>query len=197
METDYEPLDDVIDELRQHIGTLVGAGFLSVDDIEVLAAEAFEDRLEPATVRAAARQLTAAAWDAHIRAQATWPAVTDCDRLDAAFAEMEARGIVARQDFSCCNNCGSQEIWAEVDEAVRAGRGIHGCTFYHEQDTEGAVEGGGLHLGFQAVAEGEEAMAAVAREIVDVLRAHGLPTEWDGSTSRRIYIPLDWKRRRA
>jgi hypothetical protein len=98
METSYEPLDDVIDELRQHIETLVAAGFLDEDEIELGAAEAFEDRLEPATLRAAAHQLTAAAWEAHARAQATWPAVTDCDRLDAAFAEMEARGIVARQD---------------------------------------------------------------------------------------------------
>jgi len=35
-------------------------------------------------------------------AQREWPSVTDCDRLDRAFADLNGRGIVARQNFACC-----------------------------------------------------------------------------------------------
>ena len=38
--------------------------------------------------------------------------------------------------------------------------------------------------------------AAVARDIVSRLEAHGLRTEWDGSWDQRIGVALDWKRRR-
>ncbi|HET7460765.1 MAG TPA: hypothetical protein VFJ82_05940 [Longimicrobium sp.] len=197
MENEFRPLDDVIDELREQIETDVKAGFLEAWDVEQSAVDAFQDRVEPAALEAAAERLTEEALAAHARAQATWPAETDCDRLDAAFAALEERGIVARQHFSCCNNCGSQEIWGEVDEARAEGRVVRGCTFYHEQDTDCAVEGGGVHLGYQSVAEGDEAMAAVGREIVDVLRAHGLHPEWNGSPKLRVHVPMDWKRRRA
>jgi hypothetical protein len=197
MANDLKPLDDVIDQLPEQIEDDVNAGFREEWEIEEVAVEAFEGEVERATLEAAVARLTAVAIEAHARAQATWPAVTDCDRLDAAFAEMEARGIVARQNFSCCNNCGSAEIWGEVGDAQAEGRVVHGCTFYHEQDTQRAVAGGGVLLGYQAVADGDPAMAAVGREIVDVLRAHDLRPEWDGSPRNRIHVPLDWKRRRA
>jgi hypothetical protein len=196
MTNDYKPLDDVIDDLREQIETDVNAGFIDEEDIVEQAVDAFCDQADPAVLEPAARRLTEVALQAHARAQVTWPAETDCDRLDAAFAELEERGIVARQDFSCCNNCGSTEIWSEVREAEEDGRVIHGCTFYHHQDTEVAVNGGGLCLGYQAVADGEEAQVAVGHEIVQVLRTHGFEPRWDGSTEKRIWFPLDWKRRR-
>lgn len=197
MANEFEPLDDVIDELREQIETDVKAGFLEPWEVEESAVDAFQDQVEPDALEAAAERLTQAAFAAHAREQATWPAVTDCDRLDAAFAALEARGIVARQNFSCCMNCGSQEIWGEVAEAEEEGRVIHGCAFYHEQSTASAVDGGGVMLGYQAVDEGDEAMAAVGREIVDVLRAHGLHPEWNGSPEMCVHVPMDWKRRRA
>ena len=54
-------------------------------------------------------------------AQATWPAETDCDRLDKAFADLEQHGIVARQNFSDCGTCGVAEIPAEIDAAKKSG----------------------------------------------------------------------------
>ncbi|HEX8905836.1 MAG TPA: hypothetical protein VF771_13380 [Longimicrobiaceae bacterium] len=190
-------LADLMDELRRAIEADVAAGFY--DDYEVVerAVDCFSDEVDPAELEPVAERLTAAAFEAHARAQATWPAVTDCDRLDAAFAELERRGIVARQNFSCCMNCGTSEIWGEVADAQAEGRVIHGCTFYHEQDTQRAAEGGGVFLAFQASEEGDQAAVRVGREIVDVLRAHGLSPEWTGTADRRIDVPLDWKRRRA
>jgi len=197
MSESFIPLEDVIDELRQAIEADAAAGFL--DDYEVVecAVDAFSDEVDPAVLRPETERLTAAAFQAHARAQATWPPVTDCDRLDFAFAELERRGIVARQNFSCCMNCGSKEIWGEVADVQAEGRVIHGCAFYHEQDTRRAAEGGGVLLAFQADTEGDAAAVKVGREIVEVLRAHGLSPEWNGTAALRINVPMDWKRRRV
>lgn len=197
MNTNHPPLDDVIGDLREIIETEVAAGFLEEREVVESAVEMFEDEADPVQLRAAATRLTEVMFAAHARAQANWPAVTDCDRLDAAFAELESRGIVARQNFSCCQSCGASEIWDEVDEAEAEDRVIRGFTFYHQQDTEGAVQGGGLYLAYQSTSEDEGASEAVGREIVDVLRKHGLEPEWNGSVSKRIRVPMDWKRRRA
>jgi uncharacterized protein DUF6891 len=197
MPESFIPLDDVIGELRREIEADVAAGFLDDHEIADRAVESFSDQVDPAVLYPAAERLTEAALRAHARAQATWPAVTDCDRLDAAFAELERRGIVARQNFSCCMNCGSSEIWGEVADARGEGRVVRGCTFYHEQDTRRAAEGGGVLLAFQSTEDGDDAAARVGREIVEVLRAHGLRPEWNGTAARRIAVPMDWKRRRV
>lgn len=197
MNANDKPLDDVIDELRDMIETDVAAGFMELNDVVERAVDALDGEAHPVQLQAAASRLAEITFASHLRAQANWPAVTDCDRLDAAFNELERRGIVARQNFSCCLNCGSSEIWAEVDQAQEQGREIRGCTFYHEQDTEGAVHGGGLHLAFQSTERGDEAAARVGQEIAEVLRAHGLEYDWNGSGSMRIRVLMDWKRRRS
>lgn len=128
--------------------------------------------------------------------QAEWPTVTDCDRLDNAFAELKADGIICRQHFSCCGSCGSVEIWDEIAAAQEVGRAVRGYAFYHVQDTEAAVGGHGLYLNYGAVEDGEAAVLSVARKIVAALERHGLRTNWNGQWARRIGVALDWKHRR-
>ena len=72
---------------------------------------------------------------------------------------------------------------------------VRGYTFYHMQGTASAVEGYGLYLYYGAVEEGKEPALQVANEIVDALQRQGLKTEWDGSSSTAIKVPLDRKRR--
>lgn len=186
-----QPLDDVMDELRETVRRELRMGFTPADEIVEVAVEVMDDgeRLRPA-----AEHLVRVESEALRREQAAWPAETDCDRLDRAFNALEARGIVARQHFSCCQNCGSTEIWAEIDDALADGSDVRGYTFYHAQDTEGAAEGAGVYLAYGAMEE--DGIVDVGREIVDVLHAHGLRTDWDGTAAKRICVPLDWKRRR-
>src|SRR5262245_17192777 len=87
----------------------------------------------PAMLREAAAE--------HARAQATWPVVTDCDRLDAAFEELTQRGLFARHHWWCCENCGFAAMVAE-DRAAR------GYVFYHRGDTASAMRGTGLSLSY-------------------------------------------------
>lgn len=127
---------------------------------------------------------------------ADWPAVTDCDRLDAAFAELQASGLLAEQNYWCCGTCATSDMGARLKQARKAGDEVpRGYTYYHEQDTESAVCGGGLYLAYGAEARGKEATLGIAHEIVEKLERHGFAPDWDGSVNRRIFVPIDWKRR--
>lgn len=124
-----------------------------------------------------------------------WPKKTDCDRLNAAFAELEKKGVVARQNFSCCGSCGAGEIRDEIKKEQKAGKKIRGYVFFHEQDTDSAVDGEGLYFCYGSTKEGTKAALAIANEIADTLKKHGLKTDWDGTWDKRISAELKWQKR--
>jgi hypothetical protein len=191
------PPDEKAEWVRDQIRRDVASGFYDEDAILTNAADAFADDLSPEELRPLAQKLLREALAEQRAAERHWPDETDCDRLDAAFAALEEEGVIARQNFSCCGNCGATEIWDEVRAVEDNGGEVQGYAFYHMQDTEGAVDGGGLYLNYGACDEGEDAALAVARTIVAELEAHGLETQWDGSWDKRIGVTLDWKRRRG
>jgi hypothetical protein len=71
-----------------------------------------------------------------------------------------------------------------------------GYTFYHQQDTERAVDGGGVLLTYGATGGTEEASLKIGHEVVAALKAAGLQPVWDGTVRKRIGVPLEWQRRR-
>lgn len=184
-----------IDELRQHIADRVAEGFDSRNDIVEQTIAYYELEDDP-RLRRQVQPLTDRAIAAHREKQATWPTVTDCDRVDQAFATLEQAGIVARQNFADCQTCGHAEIQNEIKAASKM-RKVRGYVFYHWQDTEGAVNGGSLYLAYGAVDGDDGAAEKVAGEVVQALRQAGLKTDWDGSIKKRIGVTLDWKRRRS
>jgi len=196
--TDTHALDpkmraDVNDLIQQR----VTEGFAPADQIMEWMFDFFEgqdfdfDALEAYVVRA-----TREAIAAHCAAQKSWPEETDCGRLDFAFLLLEEEGIVARQNFTCCQTCGHAEIWAEIREAQKQ-RLVKGYVFYHAQDTESAVRHNSLYLAYGAVGKDEGAELAVAQRIAAVMQEAGFTVEWNGSTKTRIKLKdIDWKKRR-
>lgn len=187
----------ILDELHSYIRRDIAAGFEAPAEIVQSAVECLSDEVAPAVLWPHAQRMLGEILEAQLAEQATWPAITDCDRLNAAFTALEAGGIVCRQHFSCCGTCGAYEIWDEVATVEEAGRPVRGYAFYHVQDTESAVEGYGLYLNYGATIEGEAAALAIAGEIVAVLQQHGLRVDWNGQWARRIGVQLNWQRRRA
>jgi len=183
--------DDLIGEVRELIAREVTAGFASDDEIREQAAElvseegdadeALLDRIDDMIEKAVTARATE---------QQAWRALTDCDRLDAAFAELEASGIVCRQNWTCCQTCGLAEIGGELSERSR------GYVFFHQQDTERAVEDGSLFLAYGACSDDKAEQRAVADEIAKIIRENGLAVEWDGSLEKRMQVKVDWKKRR-
>ncbi|WP_035748012.1 hypothetical protein [Glycomyces sp. NRRL B-16210] len=164
----------------------IDEGYLEFDEL-VDALHELSDS-DPRLSSAQAQAIAAPLWRERVAAQAAWGA-SDCDRLTAAFADLDGRGIVARENFACCQNCGTTEIWGEADDATR------GYAFFHMQDTEYAPQGA-VHLSYGSRSDATEDVESIGEEIVKVLGEHGLRTEWNGSRKTRIEVLVpDWRRR--
>ncbi|MGC4942570.1 DUF6891 domain-containing protein [Kribbella sp. DT2] len=183
-------------ELREQVELWVRPGFLGRADVLEYARDFRDDDQVPVDDQDL-EQLVEDVWQARLAEQASWPASTDADRVAAAFAELDANGVVARMNFTCCQNCGVTEI----DDERPDDRPSSGYVFFHQQDAERlAEEPAQLYLAYGTldpeqgrVAEQDE---AVGRRVQEALLAQGLPVEWDGSSTARISVgPLTWRRR--
>ncbi|MCD4738123.1 MAG: hypothetical protein K8R89_02545 [Anaerolineae bacterium] len=190
---DPEMRTRVDDFIRQR----VAEGFASEDRIIEWALDYWEAPPDFYALEAYVVQCTRKALAAHCETQKSWPQETDCNRLDFAFLTLrEEHGIVARQNFTCCQSDGHYDIQFDVHEMQKR-RPVLGYVFYHEQDTEWVVSSGTLFMAFGAVEDDEKARQTVARRTVAVLQEAGFTVEWNGSAETRIMIKgLDWKKRR-
>lgn len=192
-----QPLDDVLDEVHAFVRQEIAGGYSPIEEIPLTTAEYFQGTCDTKAAQAAAERYLPSALRAHFAEQATWPEVTDCDRLDLAFADLEAAGIVARQNFSCCTTCGQTEILDEMEAARVRGAAVRGYTFFHGQDVECAVQGGGVYLAYgTGDDDDDDGILRVGEEIRKALEGRSLPVEWDGTADRKIGVPLKWQRRR-
>jgi hypothetical protein len=186
------PLDP---EVLTEIDGFVRGGFESRDRIvEILTEEMHEPgELDADEVQSAVD----AAVRTHEREKLSWPDVTDCDRLDAVFAALTDKGIVALQYAGYTQSDG----YADVSEAFhgRADRdAVVGYCFYHAQDLDRAVNGDGLYLAFGPMDPKDEEVEGprVGVLIADELRGAGFEVQWNGTFDQRIFVPkIDWKRR--
>ncbi len=188
--------DGLLSGLRTRIRELIAIG--EPDGFDRIVEWAMDHVGAPAQSRTTAEQMVHDEFAAHAAAQATWPAVTDNDRLDTAFRELDEAGIVARQCFTCCNSCGNLEIGDEVPDGATA----RGFTFYHLQDAERALSGDGLYLAHgyfegDIAAPGPADPVAIGREIAATLRRHGLTVLWNGDVKTKIHVPFGWQRRQV
>jgi hypothetical protein len=188
--------EEILDNFRSYLTRDIAAGYKSHEDILQFALEMADDEdFEVVELDRVGPEILKEEIDAHIASQAAWPKVTDYERLSAAFAALEEKGIISREDYTCCGTCGSAEIGYEMKEAMENGSDVRGYTFFHQQDTESAVEGDGLYLNYGSTEANDEACISIGHEIQAALEANGLTTDWDGDISRRIGVTLDWKRR--
>ncbi len=184
-----------IDDITNYIRRDIASGFAEIENIVPNALEIVGDYYPAEKLRPHAERVLRDTIEAQLREQRSWPPITDCDRFDAAFGDLELSGVVCRHNFSCCGTCAASEIWDEIDAERSKGREIIGCAHYHCQDTESAVEGHGVYLSYGSVLQGEKPSVDIGHRIVEAMRAHGLKVTWDGSLSNRIHVTLDWKRR--
>lgn len=196
-----DPEFELVGEMGLLIMHEVAAGFSSRQQIIELAVKMHEDDASESELRALAGELTGSVFYRHLKAQIGWPLVTDCDRLDIAFAQLAEKGIVTRHNFDCDSDEDGEDLEAiinEMDQVIAAGNRARGYAFYHQQDTEAVVDGNGLCISFGTGSrnESEQAALRIGNEVADALRQQGLAVDWDGTWSKRISVWMDWKRRR-
>ncbi|WP_371580818.1 hypothetical protein [Streptomyces sp. NBC_01314] len=183
--------DDVREHVEERVRELLRCGY---DNRARLSEAAEEDLVDGDTrpvSRAQARQLVDRLWVERLAEQETWDGVTDPERITRAFETLgAAHGITARENFTCCRNCGTTEIGAEGAPDAR------GFVFFHSQCTESAAAGSGLMLLYGGFDDDAETTTAVGQQVVAALAMEGLSTQWDGDPTKAITVtPLDWRKR--
>jgi hypothetical protein len=182
------------DATREEIATLVRSGLYRRADLLAIYCELEDpDALDAAEVGAFV--------DAQARIlateQATWPAMTDCDRLDVVFAALGQRGVLCLHNAGYTQSDGYDDFRQACDR--RADRAnLLGYCFYHRQDLERVVRGQGLFLAFGPVDPASEDIAgpAVGRMVQEELARAGFDVTWDGTFAQRIHLPaFVWRRR--
>ena len=192
---------DERDDLKMWARLHVRGGYEPLEEIEEILLDYAQDFRSPLTDRdrqIEVRNALIHAVSALIQDQESWPVLTDFDRLQLAFDMLEDEDIVARQHFTCCGTCGAAEIGIEMDEFQElSGREAKGYVFFHQQDTEGAVESGSLYISYgaaDATASAEENVA-IGQRMFEILQSVGLKPVWDGKINHRVGLAIDWKRR--
>lgn len=189
-------MSEAIEDLRKFIAQRVQEGFESPHEIVENARHWAFEKHGREDLQGEIKRLTGELLASHRAEQAGWGPTTDCDRLDEAFATLNRQGIVARQDFSCCNNCGFAEIWDQVQEAEKQ-QPVEGYVFYHLQCTERAIKTGQLLMAYGCVEEDPDAFQRVGNQIVSELRRVGLNASWGGTDGHPIVVEgIVWRRRR-
>lgn len=190
-------------ELRNYVWEQIVTGVDEADEFCEIAEDDFE--LDEQVLVQAFDQLLAA----RRAQQEAWPPEVRETPLTRAFASLAEIGVVAREAFSCCGNCGSGEIYDERDGS----RVWRGYIYFHIQDAERIVEDRQTYVGYGAfpdavLSEAEwSALSDTAKdetyrrlvtdlmrdEVVPVLERHGVEVEWDGDLGRRILLKgVDW-----
>jgi hypothetical protein len=130
--------------------------------------------------------------------EATWPATTDCDRLDRVFATLEAQGIIVEQDAGLTKSDGLEIVTEAYEDAEAEGEaaGIVGYCYYHGQDLDRVMKSGDLWLAFGGFLGNDERRAEVGRRIQRALHDAGFTVEWSRSVLERILVRgIRWQRR--
>lgn len=177
----------ILDAIWSH----VWSGFDSPEDVH----RVIDDLLEGDANEALLRAAVGPEFARKAAAEATWPPITDCDRLDAAFETLNTHGIIALQNTGYEMSDGLTEV-AEALHARGSRVGVQGYCFYHGQDLERVVRGEGLMLAFGSLDDDKPHKLKVGQRVRDILESGGFNVQWNGDAEARLNLPgLDWKRR--
>ncbi|HEY4371813.1 MAG TPA: hypothetical protein VGN52_07800 [Burkholderiales bacterium] len=183
-------------EISEVLRYWIWSGFYGEDEVQEMLDDLLEEEAEEGMQadEDTLRDYISEEFERKADAEADWPEVTDCDRLDAVFAAMEDEGICALQNAGNTLSDGLSDVAQALHE--RGPEHYYGYCFYHGQDLERAIDGNGLTLAFGDLDDNPVKMVRVGEAVVAALQAAGFETVWDGTADKRIDIPkIDWKRR--
>jgi hypothetical protein len=178
------------EEIEADIRVRVWSGFHALPDVLTM----LEDYDGSDVERKRLEQFARSEFQAKRAAEATWPPVTDCDRLDEAFDSLNSMGIIALHNAGYTMSDGL----SDVSEALANSEAdkIRGYCFYHEQDVGRAVDGYGLNIAYGDIADTASGKREIGQLVKTELERHGFTVNWDGNPETRLDIrQISWKRR--
>lgn len=179
---------DPAERLRDFARVQVRGGLLGEQDVLAEVTEAVEAEGTTDDPASYARRLVDEVRAELAEEQGGWPEVTDHDRLQEVFAELERRGITVLQ--------GVDDHWAATRELERLddlGQGVRGVAWFTAPDVWHAIDHGMLEVNLW---HGDTANAApgdaLLDEVVTVFAGRGLAAHFDEG---RIEVTAFWQRR--
>jgi hypothetical protein len=186
-------MDDKTEVLRA-IGRYVWSGLYDPEEVAIIVGESMgapgefdQDWLEAEVEKEMAKKRAE---------EATWPATTDCDRLDRVFETLEGQDIIVEQDAGLTKSDGLEDVTVAYEDAGGEESGIVGYCFYHGQDLEHVMASGELWLAFGDIHGDDDRGVEIGRRIQHLLQDAGFTVEWNGSAWERILVRgIRWQRR--
>lgn len=133
---------------------------------------------------------------AKLKEEQSWGPVTDFDRLDEVFAELNRYGIVAVHIAGYTSSDGFEEAYEAYESLKEDGIDVNGYCYYTTQDFQYAVKDQFLHLAFGAFVNHEKNGLLIGKIIAKVLEKAGFSIVWDGTLEQKIEIrPFVWQKR--
>lgn len=176
------------EELVEFARLQVRAGLSSYDAMLADVVEAIEAELPGVDASVLARAWLAKAAADLREESATWPPITDFDRLQGVFAECEEHGVRVLQ--------GVEDHWGakvELDRLADAGASPRGVLWFTAPDVWHAIDEGMLEVNLW---HASTANAAPEDPLLDAVLAcfgrHGLDARFDEG---RIEVAARWQRR--
>jgi hypothetical protein len=178
-----------LDQLRNYARVQVWSGFRPLDEVRADVVAAVHEEVRD---RAEAERLTTefleSAEESLEAAVASWPEITEFDRLQAALTELEAAGIVVLQ--ACEDHWAAQEM---LQTLAAAGARPRGIAYFTHTDVWHAVDHGMLEINLwhgdsANVAPGDDLLA----DVQDALSRNGILSLFDEG---RIEVTVAWHRR--
>ncbi len=178
-----------LEQLRTFAMVQVRSGFRPPGEVR---AEVYDAVLDEVASGDEAQRLTDEllrdARDSHQRAAETWPHETQFDRLQAAFAELDAADVVVLQ--ACEDHWSANE---QLTQRSREGRTPWGIAYFTLPDVWHAIEHDMLEVNLW---HGSSANVAEGDDLLDFVRLtlseHGISSVFDEG---RIEVAVAWQRR--
>lgn len=98
------------------------------------------------------------------------------------FAQLRKEDLICRMNHLCCSGCACADLSPKVDEKGKAG-----AVYFHQQDKQGFVESGTLHIRYFTRTDSQDSRA-LGHKIVKALVAENVPVEWDFDPNRTITV---------
>lgn len=182
-------MDDLHEEISDHITEMVLFGFMSDDEILEDVEEEFDgEDYNPDWVQSQIKRIRS-------ERQTADAGAGDFRKLAAIFDELNRQGIIALHKAGYTKQDGYADVAEVYHTAKDAGKNPFGFCFYHTQDLQRAVNPDmqNLFLAFDSISQDDDEAITIGNTIVRLLVKQGFDVDWNGTIEQRIEIThINW-----